>query len=116
MKIKDLLRAQEDGLKLKRESTFGNFTERTLGQSTPCTIYVLKTQWTAFKAKFGKEPGNDSPLIFDPDSNIPKFYESDKLLRVLSQEIRELGLDEEKTLSALKFFPGKPERVEDKAA
>ncbi len=40
---------------------------------------LLKAQFEAFKAKFGREPGPHDPVFFDPDSDTPKRMDMDKM-------------------------------------
>ena len=35
---------------------------------------ALESQFRAFKAKFGREPGPGDPVFFDPDADKPKFH------------------------------------------
>ena len=63
----------------------------------------LKKQHEAFKEKFGREPGSDDPLFFDPDYDVPTPLTESKLRKELSEAARKAGLDINRVLSAFGF-------------
>ena len=40
---------------------------------------ALQSQFDAFKQKFGREPGPDDPIFFDPDADQPRFMGADQI-------------------------------------
>lgn len=47
----------------------------------PQTLSLLQQQIVRFRERFGREPGRDDPLFFDPDSIVPRPLDLDKLTR-----------------------------------
>jgi hypothetical protein len=43
-----------------------------VGRVTPPAIEALLEQAKAFRAKFGRDPGPNDPVFFDPDSDVPR--------------------------------------------
>ena len=64
---------------------------------------AIKRQLESFKEKFGREPGPDDPLFFDPDCDVPIPLSELKLRRELSEAARKAGLDVKRVLSAFGF-------------
>jgi hypothetical protein len=70
--------------------------------STTVTMFpelqqLLREQRRAFAGKFGREPGPDDPLFFDPDADTPQFITertSDRLIEQLVEAMRKAGVDE----------------------
>lgn len=60
-------------------------------------------QVESFKEKFGREPGPDDPLFFDPDCDVPIPLSELKLRKELSEAARKAGLDVNRVLSAFGF-------------
>ena len=50
---------------------------------------------------FGREPGSDDPLFFDPDADSPQPYPEEKLTEAIIESMREAGVDE-KLINAFK--------------
>jgi hypothetical protein len=42
---------------------------------------AIEEQLAAFRKKFGREPGPDDPIFFDPDANTPQPYPEGKFRR-----------------------------------
>jgi hypothetical protein len=63
----------------------------TLNQET---TDALRGQMEAFKKKFGREPGPDDPLLFDPDAATPQPYPEEKLKQEMATALRMAGIDE----------------------
>jgi len=64
---------------------------------------AIKRQLESFKEKFGREPGPDDPLFFDPDCDIPTPLTEAKVKRELAEAARKAGLDVDKVLRGLGF-------------
>jgi hypothetical protein len=61
----------------------------------------LKEQRKKFIEKFGREPGPDDPLFFDPDADTPQPYPEEKFTEEVVESMREAGVDE-KLIKAFK--------------
>ncbi len=46
---------------------------------------IFKRQLAAFKEKFGREPGPDDPVFFDPESDVPVPYPLERYEREFSE-------------------------------
>ncbi len=68
---------------------------------TPELEEELKEQRKKFIKKFGREPGPDDPLFFDPDADTPQPYPEKKFTETIIASMREAGLDE-KLINAFK--------------
>ena len=64
---------------------------------------AIRQQLENFKEKFGREPGPDDPLFFDPDCDVPIPLRESKLRKELSEAARKAGLDVDRVLSAFGF-------------
>lgn len=64
---------------------------------------MIRQQLESFKEKFGREPGPDDPLFFDPDCDVPIPLSELKLRKELSEAARKAGLDVNRVLSAFGF-------------
>ena len=62
---------------------------------------LLKAQLKAFKKKFGREPGPDDPVFFDPDYDSPTPISEEKLIESIIEASTKAGIDSHKAL--LKF-------------
>lgn len=57
---------------------------------------VFEEQGKAFKEKFGREPGPDDPLFFDPDADTPQLITGETRQRVIkdiAKAMRKAGID-----------------------
>ena len=54
---------------------------------TPEMAEALSLQREAFIAKFGREPGPDDPLLFDPDADTPQPVDMDLYEKELAEAI-----------------------------
>ncbi len=61
----------------------------------------LNKQRKQFIEKFGREPGPDDPLFFDPDADTPQPYPEEKFTEEIVESMREAGVDE-KLINAFK--------------
>jgi hypothetical protein len=64
---------------------------------------MIRQQLESFKEKFGREPGPDDPLFFDPDCDVPIPLSELKLRKELSEAARKAGLDVNRVLRAFGF-------------
>jgi hypothetical protein len=63
---------------------------------TPRVYEALPKQRKAFIDKFGREPGPDDPVCFDPDKDVPTPIVSDLMNADLEKALRDSGIDHEK--------------------
>ena len=64
---------------------------------------AITGQLKSFKEKFGREPGPDDPLFFDPDYDVPTPLTEAKVKRELVEGARKAGLDVHRVLRGLGF-------------
>jgi len=55
---------------------------------------LLEEQEKSFVENFGREPGPDDPLFFDPDADTPQPYPEEKFTETIVESMREAGVDE----------------------
>jgi integrase len=55
------------------------------------TVKLLQEQIARFKEKFGREPGPDDPVFFDPEADIPRPL-SDRQMQQAEQNLHEAAL------------------------
>ena len=58
---------------------------------------VFKEQRKLFIKKFGREPGPDDPIFFDPDADTPQFIPGqtrERLIEQMIEAMRNAGIDE----------------------
>ncbi len=55
---------------------------------------VLMGQYESFIKKFGREPGPEDPVFFDPDCNVPTPLAAAKLRMKLTELAHEAGFDD----------------------
>ena len=58
---------------------------------TPEVYAVLKEQREAFRKKFGRDPGHDDPIIFDPDADQPTPISSVRIEAEMLEAMRKGG-------------------------
>jgi hypothetical protein len=63
---------------------------------TPRVHAALLEQRKAFIDKFGREPGPDDPVFFDPDKDVPTSIDPARFDADLDKAIRDAGIDPEK--------------------
>jgi hypothetical protein len=71
---------------------------------TPLIHEALLEQRKAFIAKFGREPGPDDPIFFDPDQDVPMPIETQRLNADLEAAIRDAGFDPAKAEAIRKLL------------
>jgi len=64
---------------------------------------AITGQLESFKEKFGREPGPDDPLFFDPDYDMPTPLTEARIKRELVEAARKAGLDVHRVLRGLGF-------------
>jgi hypothetical protein len=57
---------------------------------------ALLEQRKAFVEKFGREPGPDDPVFFDPDKDVPTPIDPDRLDADLEKALRNAGINLQK--------------------
>jgi hypothetical protein len=62
-----------------------------MGESKRRAAELLRRQREAFVKKFGREPGPDDPLIFDPDADSPVAISKEKLRTQTLEVMRAAG-------------------------
>jgi hypothetical protein len=78
--------------RLKRERQKG---DRTI-EIGPELKAALHNQLRGFREKFGREPGEDDPVFFDPDADTPQPISSkqmDEISQKINQVMGEVGID-----------------------
>ena len=53
----------------------------------------MRLQKQFFKEKFGREPGPDDPVLFDPDADAPQAMNDEKIDKVMIEAMVKAGLD-----------------------
>ncbi len=68
--------------------------------------HALEQQLAAFRKKFGREPGPDDPIFFDPDADTPQPYPEEKFRsewnEVMDEAVRTGGIRPELAYAAKK--------------
>lgn len=60
---------------------------------TPEATQVLKGQLQAFHEKFGRGPGPNDPVFFDPDYDTPTPWTEEKLTAEITEAARKAGVN-----------------------
>ena len=71
---------------------------------TPLVHQALLEQRNAFIEKFGREPGPDDPVFFDPDKDVPTPIDPVRFDADLEKAIRDAGIDSRKAEAIRKLF------------
>jgi site-specific recombinase XerD len=56
---------------------------------------AMKMQLQAFREKFGREPGPDDPVFFDPDQDAPTPLTPERFEEMLRQDMKASGRTDE---------------------
>jgi len=64
---------------------------------------AMKNQLRAFKKKFGREPGPNDPVFFDPDVDTPQPIPIEKLRATVIEAAKKAGLDPDRVLRTFGF-------------
>lgn len=59
------------------------------------TSAAFQEQFRAFEAKFGRPPGPDDPVFFDPDADTPQPISEERITNDTVRVMREVGLPED---------------------
>jgi hypothetical protein len=60
---------------------------------TPELDEALKQQIQYFKEKFGRDPGPDDPLFFDPDEETPQMMTDEKIDKGIMETMMSVGIN-----------------------
>jgi hypothetical protein len=71
---------------------------------TPRVHQALLEQRKAFIEKFGREPGPDDPVFFDPDKDLPTPIDPARFDADLEKAIRDSGIDPAKAEAIRKLL------------
>jgi hypothetical protein len=71
---------------------------------TPRVYEALLEQRKAFVEKFGRKPGPDDPVFFDPDKDLPTPIDPDRFDADLEKAIRDSGIDPAKAEAIRKLL------------
>ena len=71
---------------------------------TPRVHQALLEQRKAFIEKFGREPGPDDPVFFDPDKDVPTPIDPARMDADLEKAIRDAGIDPAKAEAIRKLL------------
>ena len=71
---------------------------------TPRVHQALIEQKKAFIEKFGREPGPNDPVFFDPDKDVPTPIDPDRFGADLEKAIRDAGIDPAKAEAIRKLL------------
>jgi site-specific recombinase XerD len=71
----------------------GKTSQARVVSMTPELRNALLRQREAFKAKFGREPGPDDPVFFDPDADTPVPISREQMEADLDEVFRKAGID-----------------------
>ena len=66
---------------------------------TPLVHQALLDQRKAFIEKFGREPGPDDPVFFDPDKDAPTPIDPARMDEDLEKAIRDAGIEPVKAIA-----------------
>ncbi len=92
-------KATRDGFDQSRARTIeeGRLVEHKDGSATimmtPEVHKLLLEQRQAFINKFGREPGEDDPVFFDPDADTSQPLTKAKVFAVMEEAARVTGID-----------------------
>ncbi len=61
-------------------------------QLSPEAVKTLEKQKEAFRRKFGREPGPEDPLFFDPNADTPQPLDMDELTALMVEAMAKAGV------------------------
>ena len=88
---------------MSSKSRFGRQRRRFAGSTHPAVRNrpvseevgaALAQQIEAFRRKFGREPGPDDPLFFDPYADTPQPINEEQIKREMAEAMHQAGIDE----------------------
>jgi hypothetical protein len=71
---------------------------------TPRVYDALLEQRKAFIEKFGREPGPNDPVFFDPDKDVPTQIDAARMDADLEKALRDSGIDPAKAEAIRKLL------------
>jgi hypothetical protein len=54
---------------------------------------AMERQAERFREKFGRDPGPEDPIFFDPDADEPRPFDLDTATREMAEELRHAGME-----------------------
>ena len=91
-----------DGIRRKRPERGPSLMKKVIKMNKELHEAMIR-QVESFKEKFGREPGPDDPLFFDPEYNVPTPLTEAKVKRGLVEAAHKAGLDVDRVLRDLGF-------------
>jgi hypothetical protein len=70
---------------------------------TPETIAIFQVQLELFRKKFGRDPGPEDPVFFDPKCDVPTPILKSELRESLRKACEKTGVDYSRVLVAFGF-------------
>ena len=61
---------------------------------SPEARQAIERQLAAFREKFGRDPNDDDPILFDPDADDPVPLSDDKYERMMIEAMAEVGISQ----------------------
>ena len=73
-------------------------------EMTPELTQILVAQQTRFIEKFGREPGPDDPIFFDPERDVPTPWSPEKIQAELQRAMEAAQIPEAKRRRLRRLF------------
>jgi hypothetical protein len=70
---------------------------------SPETIAIFQVQLELFRKKFGRNPGPEDPVFFDPKCDVPTPILKSQLREALRKASEKSGVDYSKAIEMFKF-------------
>jgi len=67
--------------------------KKTTRSLSPELASALEKQQEAFRRKFGRDPGPDDPVFFDPDADTPQPLDADEVDRRIIDAMAKAEMD-----------------------
>ena len=61
---------------------------------SPEALEAIKRQLEAFRRKFGRDPNDNDPILFDPDADEPVPLSDEKYERMVIEAMAEVGISQ----------------------
>jgi len=61
---------------------------------SPEALEAIERQLEAFRRKFGRDPNDNDPVLFDPDADDPVPLSDEKYARMMIEAMVEVGISE----------------------
>jgi hypothetical protein len=65
-------------------------------------VAMLKQLRESFRKKFGRDPGPHDPVFFDPDADVPRQMDPEKLHRTMADAARRAGVPADQAYATAK--------------